>query len=159
MDTTAGPPDFDFLVGEWRVHHRRLKERLANSNTWEEFQGSSRMVKILGGFGTFDDNWIGLPGGAYAGATVRVFDPKAGIWRIWWFDARFPTTVDPPVAGRFDDGIGTFLGNDTFRGRPIVVRFVWSDITATSARWAQSFSPDDGKTWETNWVMDFSRAA
>jgi hypothetical protein len=155
-----GLSDFDFLVGEWRLHHRRLKERLAGSTTWEEFEGTSSARKILGGLGNMDDNWIDLPGGAYHGASVRLFDPATGLWRIWWFDARTPAIpLDPPVAGRFENGVGTFLTKDTFKGRPIIVRFIWSDITPTSARWSQAFSPDDGKTWETNWTNTLTRTA
>ena len=42
-------------------------------------------------------------------------------------------------------------------GRPIVVRFTWSSITKTSARWEQDFSPDGGRTWEKNWIMTHTR--
>ena len=62
------------------------------------------------------------------------------------------------MRGGFKDGIGTFLADETFNGRPIKVRFRWSEITPKSARWEQAFSPDGGATWETNWVMHFSRA-
>ena len=45
----------------------------------------------------------------------------------------------------------------TLEGRPIRVRFLWSRITDTSARWEQAFSLDGGGSWETNWIMDFTR--
>jgi len=61
------------------------------------------------------------------------------------------------VFGNFQNGVGTFNGDDTFNGKPIKVRFIWSKITASSAQWEQAFSPDGGKSWETNWVMDFTR--
>jgi hypothetical protein len=67
------------------------------------------------------------------------------------------TTIEPPVIGRFENGIGVFEGDDTFEGRPIRCRFVWSEITQDSAKWEQAFSTDDGATWETNWVMHFER--
>jgi hypothetical protein len=62
------------------------------------------------------------------------------------------------VQGRFENGVGTFMAQEMFEGRPIRVRFIWSDITPNGARWQQAFSEDDGKTWETNWVMEFERA-
>jgi hypothetical protein len=63
----------------------------------------------------------------------------------------------PRVASR--TASGTFYGDTTIAGKPTRVRFVWSQITATSARWEQAYSTDAGKTWETNWIMEFRRAS
>ena len=150
--------DFDFLVGKWKVHHRRLKERLAGSHDWVEFEGTSELWLTMGGHGTVDDNFIGLPGGAYRAMGTRGYDPKTQTWAIWWLDGRDPHTVGAPVMGNFQNGIGTFEGDDTFNGKPIKVRFTWSRITAKTAHWEQAFSPDGGKSWEMNWAMDFTRA-
>ncbi len=156
----SGIHDFDFLAGSWRVRHRRLKERLARSTEWQEFEGTSAGQLILGGAGNLDDNVLELPSGTYRAATVRSFDPETGQWSIWWLDGRYPRgPLDPPMVGRFEDGVGTFFAKDTFNGKPIVVRFIWSNISATTARWEQAFSTDDGATWEVNWEMDFARAA
>ncbi len=160
MSTAASTPaDFDFLIGAWRVRHHRLKERLAGSTEWEDFGGTTVAQKILGGLGNVDDNVIELPAGTYRAATVRTFDPQQRLWSIWWLDARHPQQLDTPVRGSFAHGVGTFHANDQYRGQPIVVRFIWSDIEDDSCRWQQAFSPDAGTTWETNWVMDFERQA
>jgi hypothetical protein len=157
QSTGAAPADWDFLVGRWTVKHRRLKARLAGSTEWEEFNGTSVLSTTLGGAGNVDDNVIELPSGTYRAMGFRAFDPKTSQWSIWWLDARHPTTIDPPVRGGFRDGVGTFVGDDTLNGRPIKVRFLWSRMTANSAHWEQAFSADGGATWETNWVMDFTR--
>jgi hypothetical protein len=157
-DTVDHAHDFDFLVGNWIVHHRRLKERLAGSHDWVVFTGRCRMVMTMGGYGTMDDNEIGLPGDAYRAMGIRSYDPKTRTWAIWWLDGRDPHSIEPPVAGNFHDGVGTFEGDDTLRGKPVKVRFIWSGITADSAHWEQAFSPDGGKSWETNWIMDLTRA-
>jgi hypothetical protein len=154
---TASARDFDFLIGQWTVAHRRLGRRLEGDTQWVRFGGTCEMRHLLGGLGNIDDNIIELPDGAYRGSALRLFDPTAALWSIWWTDSRAPG-LQPPVHGRFEDGVGTFLGEDALRGRPIVVRYVWSEITATSARWTQAFSPDAGATWEENWIMEFTRA-
>ena len=156
--TTDHVHDFDFLIGKWNVHHRRLKDRLAGSHEWVEFEGTCALVMTMGGMGTMDDNYIGLPSGPYRAMGMRGYDPKTQTWAIWWLDARDPHSIEPPVVGNFQNGVGIFEGDDTFRGKPIRVRFTWSKITKNSAHWEQAFSPDGGKTWETNWVMDFTRA-
>lgn len=150
--------DFSFQTGEWTVRHRKLRERLAGCSEWFEFGGSCRAWELLRGGGNFDDHWLGDPAGAYAAATIRKRDPATGVWSIWWIDPRQPS-IEPPVRCRFVDGVGTFVGEDNYRGIPILVRFIWSASSDESARWDQAFSPDAGVTWEQNWVMDFTRAS
>jgi hypothetical protein len=157
-DAVPGLHDFDFLVGHWLVHHRKLKERLANNHEWIEFEGTLASQPLMGGYANVDDDVFEVPGGTYRGVAPRQLDPKSGQWSIWWLDSRMPLApVDPPVRGSFHNGVGTFYADDTFKGKPIRIRFIWSKITATSCHWEQAFSADGGKTWETNWVQDLKR--
>lgn len=151
--------DFDFLFGTWQVRHRRLNRRLAGCTEWTGFDGTSSAHALLGGAGNVDDNVLNLPGGPYRAATLRAYDPATKQWAIWWLDGRQPHTIDAPMIGRFEDGVGTFFADETFEGRPIRVRFLWSRITPVSCRWEQAFSADGGRTWEINWEMDFTRTA
>lgn len=154
----SGLHDFDFLVGEWRVHSRRLKQALAGDHEWYEFDGTIRSWPLMQGRANVDDTVFDLPTGVYRGVAPRAYDPKTGQWAIWWIDGRNPFgNLDPPVKGRFVDGVGTFYADDTLRGKPIKVRFTWSRITKTGAHWEQAFSPDGGRTWETNWVQTLER--
>jgi len=158
---STGDPrrDFDFVFGTWRARHRRLKERLANSSEWIEFGGTSVGQSLMNGVANMDDNILEMPGGTYRGVSLRCFDPAAGKWAIWWLDERYPHTVDVPVIGGFENGIGTFLCDDTLRGKPIKVRYLLTPLTPATRRWEQAFSPDGGQTWETNWITHFERAA
>ena len=149
--------DFDFFIGRWRVAHRRLKQRLAACTEWEEFSGTTIVQKLLGGSGNVDDNWIELPGGAYRAVTLRSYNSASDRWSIWWLDGRYPDRVDTPMVGRFENGTGTFYADDTFEGKPIRVRFLWTRPGYDTPRWEQAFSADAGKTWETNWIMNFTR--
>lgn len=150
--------DFDFLFGKWSVQHRRLSSRLTGSTDWEAFPGTCEARPILGGVGNIDDNVLELPTATYTAATIRVFDAPKKMWSIWWLDSR-TADIDTPVRGSFASGVGTFYGDDELRGKPVRVRYLWSSITADSARWEQAFSPDGGASWETNWFMAFSRRA
>jgi hypothetical protein len=154
---SSQPGDFDFIIGSWQVHHRRLVDRLSGSTEWAEFAGSITTRKTLGGFGNIEDNFLDLPGGAYRAVALRSFDSASGKWAIWWLDGRFPHQLDIPVIGSFADGVGTFFAEDTFNGRPIKIRFIWT-ADPERPRWEQAFSPDGGASWETNWVMEFTRA-
>ena len=148
--------DFDFLVGKWKVHHWRLAQRLADCHDWVEFDGTLQLWPTMNGKGNIDDNYLGLPSGPYRATGIRGYDPKSGTWAIWWLDERNPHDLGTPVIGNFQNGVGTFEADDTFAGKPIKVRFVWSRITSNLAHWEQAFSSDGGKSWETNWRMDLA---
>lgn len=150
--------DFDFLYGSWRVHHHRLNRRLVGESAWTDFNGTLQARPLLGGRGNIDESVLDLPTGRYEAVAVRLFDADSGAWGIWWIDGRRPD-VDTPMRGRFADGVGTFYGDDVHDGTPILVRFLWTDITPVSAQWAQAFSTDGGATWETNWTMRLERTA
>jgi hypothetical protein len=159
MNPSSSEHDFDFLRGHWRVHHRRLRERLAGNDQWEEFEGRCSMQTVMGGLGNVDDNLLHLPSGPYRAAAMRSFDPRTRRWAIWWLDGRQPHSIETPVVGSFERGVGTFLADETFNGKPIKVRFMWTETHTDAPRWAQAFSPDGGTTWETNWTMRFERIA
>jgi hypothetical protein len=153
----AAPGDFDFLIGRWRVAHRRLRQRLAGCTEWDHFTGTTQAWPLMAGQANVDDNWLDLPGGAYRAVSLRAWDHASRRWAIWWLDSRHPHRLDVPVVGGFSDGIGCFDADDVLDGQPIRVRFLWSDITAERCRWQQAFSVNGGKDWETNWVMDLTR--
>lgn len=161
---TDGRNDFDFWMGTWRVDNERLVERLKGSTTWERFEARGTARQLPGGIGNFDDfvpiDW--RPG--FVGMSLRVFNPTTDLWSIYWLDNRTGGLNEaghllPPVVGRFTNGVGIFEGDDTLAGRPIRVRFIWSEISQTGARWEQAFSPDGGVSWETNWIMRMTRLA
>ena len=153
----ASARDFDFLMGSWNVRNRRLRAGLAGSDEWEEFDATSVVRPILGGLGN-EDEFRTDHGGGFIGMSFRFFDPVKGRWSIYWADSRRAGELDPPVFGTFSGDRGVFVGRDVLDGRPVRVRFIWSGIRTRTPRWEQAFSADDGATWETNWVMDFSPA-
>jgi hypothetical protein len=155
-DRFAESHDFDFLMGAWRVHHRKLKSRLSGCTEWIESDGTSVARPMMGGLANVDDNEIEGPDGAYRACSFRVFDPSTSTWSIWWFDSRSPSQLDPPLVGRFEGHVGSFFSDDSIQGRPIRVRFLWTATDTGSPHWEQAFSADGGLTWETNWTMDFT---
>src|SRR6478736_1595468 len=99
MEPGAAVHDFDFYMGTWWIHNRRLTKRLAGSDEWEEFEGTSHAWPILGGAGNIDDNVVDLPNGQYRAISLRTYDLVADQWSIWWLDGRSPGRLDPPVVG------------------------------------------------------------
>jgi hypothetical protein len=146
--------DFDFLTGTWDVRNRWRTNFLDETSEWEEFPGVSRASQHFGGAANFDE--IDFPTKGLTGLTLRLYDPERARWSLYWASKRTGTLV-PPVIGRFTQGRGEFYGDDTYDGKDIRVRFLWSGITARSARWEQAFSADQEQAWVTNWIMDLTR--
>jgi hypothetical protein len=147
-----GRRDFHFLYGRWHVVHRRLKARGQGCAEWTEFGGASFCEGRMGGLVNVDEYDLGDLG---PGMALRSFDVERRRWAIYWIAA--DGVLGAPVFGRFERGTGLFLGEDICAGRPVRVRFSWDGIAAGAARWSQAFSYDGGESWETNWIMDFSR--
>lgn len=147
--------DFDFLIGSWTIRNRQLKSLFTDCADWEVFPSTSTCQPILGGIGNVEE--IVFPDTGTRGMTLRLFDTERRTWSLYWANSR-SGVLFPPVVGGFDQGRGDFYGDDTHDGKPIRAHFAWSGITPTSARWEQEFSADGGRTWESNWVMEFSRA-
>jgi hypothetical protein len=146
-----GAHDFDWEIGTWRTHLRRLQNPLSGSNTWVEYEGTS----IVHGFLDRRANLVELsvqgPAGSIEGMSLRLYNPQTRQWSLHYASVR-SGELTPPVVGSFVNGRGEFYADDTFDGRPIRVRFVISDITENSARFEQAFSADGGQTWEVNWI-------
>ncbi len=151
--------DFNFFLGSWRVRHRRLRRRLAGDQSWEEFEGSTVCQALLGGVVNLNESVSRRASGSSSGLGLRAYDAKTDTWADWYLSGADPLTIDKPGIGRFQDGVGTFLSDDLFEGRPIKVRGQFSSLSPDEAQWEQAFSPDGGATWETNWVMRYSRTA
>jgi hypothetical protein len=147
--------NFDFLVGTWTSRQRRLRTVLAGGDEWYEFTGILRCWSLLDGAMNVDE--VVFPELGTGGVTLRVYDAKADTWSLYWASSSAGLSL-PPVVGRFgDDGVGDFISPDVYDGREIMCRYRWSQITVASARWDQAFSIDEGRTWETNWVAEFTR--
>lgn len=156
ISLASGTLDFDFVIGDWTVQHRQLRTRLTGDTEWLEFSGRSSTRKILAGHGNLEETAIGSPRGAYQGAALRLYDPEARTWSIYWMDSRYPG-LDTPVVGRFENGIGRFYGDERLDGRTVQLRLMWIPVSVTECRWEQAYSADGGVSWETNWIMEFTR--
>jgi len=159
MSTTrfvGGQHDFDFLVGRWKVTNRRLRRRHEGSSDWDEFAATTQAWSLLDGGVSVDE--IHFPAKGFSGCTLRTLDHAQQRWSIYWVNSTVGRLF-PPVIGGFAGDRGEFYGEDTDEGRRIDVRFIWlRGFDTGRPRWEQAFSLD-GRAWETNWVMEFSRPA
>ncbi|MFL6303532.1 MAG: hypothetical protein ACJ72H_08315 [Candidatus Sulfotelmatobacter sp.] len=158
-----GQHDFDFELGSWKIHLKKLVHPLTGSNTWVEFDGTSETRKVWDGRAQLEefetDGVKGNSGGHIEGLTLRLYNPETRQWSLYWGTSKSGALAIPATVGEFKDGRGEFFDQEPFNGRMIFVRFVWSEITPNSGHFEQSFSDDGGKTWEVNWITDQTRVS
>ena len=147
----SGQQDFDFEIGTWKTHLRRLQRPLSGSSTWVEYSGTTVVRPVWNGRANLVELEVEGPAGRIEGASLRLYNPEARQWSLNFASSR-NGVMTVPVIGSFEHGRGEFYGADTFDGRAILVRFVISEITPASCHFEQSFSADGGKTWEVNWI-------
>jgi hypothetical protein len=153
-----GQHDFDFEIGSWSTHLRRLQHPLTGSTTWVEYEGTTVVRPVWDGRANLVELEVDGPAGHIEGLSLRLYDPGARRWSLSFASSR-DGAMSPPTIGGFANGRGEFFGRERIGGKDILVRFVISGITPTSARFEQAFSEDDGKTWEVNWVAIDTRVA
>lgn len=146
-----GQHDFDWDIGTWKTHQQRLLHPLTGSSTWVEYNGTDVVRKIWDGANQGLVEADG-PAGHLEIFTLRLYDPQAHKWNIYFANPA-SGTMSVPAVGHFVNGRGEFYDQETYNGKSILVRFSVSDITPNSCRFEQAFSPDGGKTWEANFIV------
>lgn len=145
----AATGDFAFLAGEWRIANR-----MKQGDSWIEFPGEATVVSLLGGNASVEE--LRIPARNFSGIGLRLYDAAAGVWNDHWINGQ-QRTVNSPMPGTFENGVGTFLSDDMDGETPIKARGIWDRITPTSCRWYQSASRDGGATWQDSWHMAWTR--
>jgi hypothetical protein len=146
-----GQHDFDFEIGTWKTHLSRLVHPLTGSNTWVTLEGTTVVRKIWDGKANLAELDVETPKGHVQVLSLRLYNPEAHQWSLNTANSSVGT-LSVPTIGEFKNGRGEFYDQEPFNGRSILVRNIWSEITADSCRFEQSFSDDGGKTWEVNWI-------
>jgi hypothetical protein len=151
-----GSHDFDFEIGKWKTHLRRLVKPLTGSTTWVEYDGTTMVTRIWNGKANLVELDVSGPAGRIEALSLRLYNPDSHQWSLNFANSAGGTMAIPTI-GEFKNGRGEFYDQETLNGRAILVRFVISDITPKSCHFEQAFSDDGGKTWEVNWIAEDTR--
>jgi hypothetical protein len=151
-----GQHDFDFLFGKWRVHNRRLDDPLHGSE-WNEFGTLATVHPLWNGKGNIDEFIGETTRGPFEGATLRLYDANSGLWSLYWSTPQNGLTTVPNIGAFGNNGVGDFFSHEIIAGKPILCRYRWTQRAGEGCRWEQAFSLDYGRSWKSNWTMDFTR--
>ena len=151
-----GQHDFDFEIGTWKTHLKRLVHPLSGSNEWTEYEGITTVRKVWDGRANLVELTADGPAGHFEGLNLRLYNPQSRQWSLNFANVR-GGTLGTPTIGEFKNGRGEFYNQEAFNGRAVLVRFVIIPVDADTIRFEQAFSDDGGKTWEVNWIATDTR--
>ena len=149
--------DFDWEIGDWNVHLRRLQHPLTGSKSWTEYDGPAHVRKLWNGRANLLELELNGPAGHIEGLSPRLYNPQSQRWSVY-FATSDNGALRTPMVGQFQDDRGEFSDRELYHGKKIDLHFAFSEVTEKSFHGEQSFSPDGGKSWEANWIEDFTRA-
>lgn len=151
-----GAHDFDFNIGVWHTHIRRNLDPFSESSPSIELNGTVTVRKIWGGKAELEEIETEGPNGRWEGLSLFLYNPASHQWSQSFINSR-SAELGTPLIGEFHDGRANLFGQDTFKGRSIIVRGVWSDIQPDSHRYEEAYSDDGGKTWKPSFRADLTR--
>jgi hypothetical protein len=151
-----GQHDFDFEIGTWKTHLKRLLHPLTGSKTWVEYDGTTVVRKVWDGRANLVELVADGPAGHFQGLNLRLYNPEAHQWSLNFANVAGGMLTQPTI-GEFKNGRGEFYDQEPINGRAVLVRFVISQVSPDSCHFEQAFSADGGKTWEINWIADDTR--
>jgi len=151
-----GSHDFDFSKGVWHTHITRTLDPFEGGTHHTTMDGTKTARPVWGGRGWLEEIEADGPNGHWEGATLFLYDAKAGQWSQSYIDSD-TAVIDAPTVGSFKDGRAELFATEVYQGRNVLVRGVWSDITADSHRYEISYSQDGGRTWVTGFSASLTR--
>jgi len=148
--------DFDFEFGTWKAHLRLLGHRLAGAHDWIDYHGTLIVHPLWGGKGNMSELDVSNATSGIVGGALHLYNPSTRQWSVY-FASETGGQLGVPSVGRFENGRGELYDHESYRGRPVYVRQIFSNISPHTFDFAQAFSTDEGKTWETNLLIYYTR--
>jgi hypothetical protein len=90
-----GQHDFDFGIGIWKTHIKRLQHPLSGSTTWVEYEGISAVRKVWNGRGSLGESEADGPAGHLELLSLRLYNPQARQWVLTYSSSKGGTLSVP----------------------------------------------------------------
>jgi len=153
-----GQHDFDFNIGVWHTHIKRVLDPFASSSESVELNGTVTVRKVWDGKAELEEIEADGPKGHWEGLTLFLYNPNAHQWSQSFVNSKVGTlSWSSSNVGEFKNGRVVLVGQDTVNNRMILVRAVWSDIKPESHQYEESYSNDGGATWVRSFIAKLTR--
>ncbi len=137
---------FDFHFGAWQTHIRLLDNVAPSKSRWIKMTGVVVDREIWGGAANIEEIRAYGSHVHFEGLTLFLYNPKTQQW-YQSFASKNRGMLGSPLIGHFSDGRGIFIGLQHYKGKLVLIKGIWSHITANSYQYEESESSDGGRRW------------
>ena len=136
---------FDFWLGDWDLTYVQ---------DGRESHSRNHVTRILDGCVVLEE-FTGAPGVKLDGRSVSTFDRATSQWKQTWVDN---SAAYLDFTGGMADGRMVLSRRAERGGKRFLQRMVFQDIQRDRLKWLWQRSDDEGRTWSTQWEIDYRRA-
>ena len=154
-----GQHDFDFDIGVWHTHIKRILDPFASDSGSMELNGTITVREVWGGKAELEEVEVDGPKGHWEGLSLLLYNPGAHQWSQSYVNSKVGAfSSSDATVGEFKDGRGVLVGQDsTTYDKTILVKVIYSDIKPDSHQYAEWYSNDGGTTWVLSFTANLTR--
>ena len=154
-----GQHDFDFDIGVWHTHIKRILDPFASDSGSMELNGTITVRKVWDGKAELEEVEVDGPKGHWEGLSLLLYNPGAHQWSQSYVNSKVGAfSSSDATVGEFKDGRGVLVGQDsTTYDKTILVKVIYSDIKPDSHQYAEWYSNDGGTTWVLSFTANLTR--
>lgn len=135
---------FDFWIGDWEVFNSAGKKA-----------GDSKIELILDSCVIFE-NWASTTQG-YMGKSMNTFNVQTGMWQQTWIDNKGGMTEYVNSKWEKNKMIVTTQNEKQKDGGYKIMRMTFTKLNDDKVRQFGESSADEGKTWKTDFDLEYRR--
>jgi hypothetical protein len=151
-----GSHDFDFNLGVWHTDIHRVLDPFEGGTKTLDLSGTVTVRPVWGGKAQLEEIEADGPNGHWEGLTLFMYNPKAHQWNQTFINSKMGE-LNPPAIGEFKNGMGELVAADTYQGRAVLVRVLWSEIKPDSHHLEELYSEDGGQSWHAAFIANLTR--
>jgi hypothetical protein len=152
-----GAHDFDFAIGNWRTEVTITPDPFNHPDQQSHMTGSKVARPLWNGKGLLEEIEAGQGADHWQGATLFLYDPKAGQWSQNYADADTGRMDAIPSIGGYRDGNIEFYSQEFIGGRAMLVRGTWRILSPDLHTYEIDRSIDGARSWHQSFFVRVMR--
>jgi hypothetical protein len=152
-----GSHDMDFAIGNWTTEVTIIKDPFNKPDEQVHMTGSKIARPVWNGKAVLEEIEAGAGADHWQGATLFLYDPKAGQWSQNYADSCEGRMEGTPSIGSYRNGNLEFYAQEFVGGRAMLVRGTWRILSPYLHTYEIDRSDDGGRSWHMSFLARVSR--